>query len=528
MSEPPINPPDSPPAARLRQQKFSFVWIIPIVAAIIASYLGYHTLAGRGPLLTISLNTAEGLEAGQTQVKYKNVALGTVESIDLATDNSHVDVDVRMNNVGGRFLTSHARFWVVRPRFSPNDFSGLTTLVSGAYIAVDPGLPGGTRQTKFAGLEQPPGALSDVPGRSYVLMADDRGPLTTGSPVFYRGFVVGEVLGTDLGNGLGPVKINIFVREPFDNLVRPDTHFWDSSGISAAVQGGVLQLQLTSLQAVFAGAISFSAPGASGQDTPSPDHASFKLYASQQAAQADTYATQVPMVSYLTSSVSGLTVGSPVDVLGIQVGDVTDVSLKIDPVAGTVMARVAMRLQPERVFAPGQLPAENPMIGFQRLVDNGMRVQVEPENLVTGQKEVSLIFIPSAKPAKVTLEDGAIVLPSQPGGIDQMLTSLGDISAKIDKMPLTQIGINANKLLETANGTLGSRSVKDSLASLNTTLQAATATLKTLNGSYGPDSDIERTLLSILQEAQGTLDSVKNLTDYLDKHPQSLLLGRGG
>jgi len=192
---------NNPPQAQTRRPRFSVVWVIPIIAAILAAYLGYRTVAERGPLLTLTFDTASGLTSGQTQVQYKSVALGTVESVDLSNDNKHVIVRVRMNNVGARFLTDHARFWVVRPSFSVGNLSGLQTLVSGDYITVDPGLPGGQYRTSFTGLEEPPGIRSDVPGHTYVLKAPNIGSLGTGSPVFYRDIPVRKaIFGTPLAS----------------------------------------------------------------------------------------------------------------------------------------------------------------------------------------------------------------------------------------------------------------------------------------------------------------------------------------
>jgi paraquat-inducible protein B len=135
--------PSPPPQAPLRRPRFALVWLIPILAAAIAIYLGYKTLTERGPLLTLTFATAEGLTPGQTQLQYKAVDLGTVESIALGHEHRDVIVEIRMNDVGTPFLTDHARFWVVRPSFSAGSISGLQTLVSGDYIAVDPGLAGG-------------------------------------------------------------------------------------------------------------------------------------------------------------------------------------------------------------------------------------------------------------------------------------------------------------------------------------------------------------------------------------------------
>jgi paraquat-inducible protein B len=450
-----------------------------------------------------------------------------VESIDLAKDNSHVVVKVRMNNVGARFLNSHARFWVERPRLDLADTSGIETLVSGAYISVDPGVPGGTYQDNFIGLEQPPGVRSDEPGSTYTLTADTRGSLQSGSPVFYRDVVVGEVLGYDLGNGLGPVKISVFIRAPYDNLVRPDSRFWNSSGVSLGIQGGVLQLQLQSMQALLAGGVTFSVPPAAENESPSPNGASFPLYASAQQADTATYRTQIPLVAYMNSDVSGLTPGAPVNMLGIQVGDVTAVSLQVDPATGTARVRVAMQVQPDRVLAlnQSQTPSQVQAV-FQRFVDHGMRVELGTESYVTGQKMIDLTTVPGAGPVPVTREGDALVLPVQPGGLDTMMANAADISAKLDKVPFQQIGDNLNKLLVTANGTLGGKQMQQTLTGLAATLQSANTTLQALNQGFGADSDFQRSTQQVLQETNAAMQSVKALSDYLSRNPQALLLGR--
>ncbi|HUM07988.1 MAG TPA: MlaD family protein [Acidocella sp.] len=519
--------PHPTPHAKLRRPRFQFVWLIPVVAAMIAGYLGYRTLIEQGPLLTLTFATADGLQAGQTQLKYKAVALGTVESIDLAKDESLVIVKVRMTNVGARFLTSNARYWVERPRLDLADTTGFETLVSGAYITVDPGAPGGTYQNSFVGLEQPPGVRWGEPGHTYTLTANTLGSVQSGSPIFYRDVVVGEVLGYDLGNGLGPVKISIFIRAPYDDLVRPDSRFWNSSGVALGIQGGVLQLRLQSLQALLAGGVTFNVPPAAMNESPSPANASFPLYASAQEADAAAYRTQIALVTYMTSDVSGLTPGAPVNLLGIQVGDVTGVSLQIDRTTGTARVRVAMQVQPDRVLAltKSQTPAEVQAV-FQHFVDQGMRVELGTASYVTGQKMIALTTVHGAASVPVTREDGALVLPWQPGGLDTMMANAADISAKLDKVPFQQIGDNLNKLLMTANGTLGGKQMQQTLTELAATLQSANTTLQAVNQGFGADSNFQRNMQQVLQETNTAMQSVKALSDYLSRNPQALLLGR--
>ena len=529
MTDTPANGPTkgTPPQALVRRSRFSVVWLIPILAAVIAGYLGYRTLMERGPLLTLTFSTAEGLTAGQTQVQYKAVALGTVESIDLSRDNHNVIVKVRMNNVGARFLTDHARFWVVRPSFALGNLSGLQTLVSGDYIAVDPGLPGGQHRTSFTGLEEPPGVRSDEPGHTYVLKAENIGSLGSGSPVFYRDVIVGEVLGYDIGNGLGPVTVNIFVRSPYDRLVRPESHFWNSSGISVGFQGGALHIEFQSIGALIAGGVTFDLPHEAENSAPSPNNAVFPLYVSHDAAQAAGYQQKIPIVTYFESSVNGLARGAPVDILGIQIGQVTDVKLIFDPNAATVKVRVALELQPERVFAAKILP-QNMTIeqSIQKLVNNGLRLELATANYVTGQQIISLTMVPGAAAVPIAKEGDAFVLPSQGGALASLTASLSAISGNLSKFPFEQIGDNLNKLLLTANGTLGNHQIKQMLAELSETLKLTNTTLGGLNQGFGNDSDFQRNLDDLMTQANNTLQSLDQLSSYLDRHPESLLLGR--
>src|SRR5580692_1039245 len=203
-----------PTTAKLKPHaRFSPVWLIPIVAAALVVYVGYSAIANRGRSVTLTLLTADGLTVDQTQVKHKAVTVGTVESIKLSKDMKSAVVGIRMAADTDAMLTDHARFWVVRPRLSAGSLTGIETLVSGAYIEVDPGEPGGKKERHFIALPEPPGRQSDEPGQVYVLKAKRLGSLSTGSPVYYRDVEVGEVLSHDLGDGLGPVTLRVFVRE---------------------------------------------------------------------------------------------------------------------------------------------------------------------------------------------------------------------------------------------------------------------------------------------------------------------------
>ncbi len=545
------------PVATARRARFSAIWLIPIIAAVAAIFLGWRALSQLGPLITITFQSADGLSSGQTQVKHKNVALGTVESIHLSKDMRTVLVRVRMQRDSEKILTDRARFWVVRPRLSGANISGLETLVSGAYIAVDPGKPGGQPTHEFTGLETPPGVRSDEPGRTYTLMTGSVASLGEGSPLLYRGVNVGEVLGYSMPpHGIGPIAVKAFVRDPYSHYVRIDTRFWNASGIEVAFGGKGLHVQLESLQAVLSGGVGFGLPADQrGVEQPeAPDGAIFNLYDTKDDADSAGYRRRIRFATYMQNSVKGLGIGSEVDMYGIQIGEVTDMQLELDPRTGTARVRVGMEVQPERAFTQSDLGGETPEEIARHLVANGMRAQVSSASFITGASLIEFAFVPNVAPAPISMEGDTIVLPSASGGISGITDSLSDVAAKLNALPLEQIADHLDSLLAGASQQVNNPDLKTAVHDLSGTLLSIQhladkanhgmtpllrklpamsdqleATLTHANdvlASYNGSSDFGTTLGQTLRQLNDMARSLRLLADYLDRHPNSLVFGR--
>lgn len=544
-------------AAVRRRRRFSWIWLVPIVAVAITIYLGIREIAERGPLITITFQTANGITAGQTEVRHKAVALGQVEGVRLSEDLRRVVVHVRMNRQGERLLTDHAHFWVVRPRLTPGNISGLETLVSGAYIEVDPGDPGGQEAYKFEGLEDPPAVRSDEPGRTFTLDARRLGSIGPGTPVFYRDLTVGEVLGYDIGDGLGPIAVRVFVRAPFDRFVKPSSHFWNTSGITVGFGPSGLHVELASLQAILSGGISFETLRAMAAQPPAPSRSRFPLYETKSAADEAGYTRSIPFVAYFQSSVAGLGRGSPVEVFGIQIGTVTDVRLLMDRGGESMRARVAFNLQPERVFSEEEiLQQKDPEVISSALVGQGMRAVLESSSFITGQKAIAFEYVPNAPPAAVGREGDALVIPSQGGGLDNITSALSTVANKLQTIPFDEIGRNLNDALRavsrTVNGVDLQNALHDLAASLADVRQivrransrlgpaldrlpqvardlqeaAARANAALGEGGYGGNSDFQRGVARVLDQVNDAARSIRLLADFLDRHPEALIRGR--
>jgi paraquat-inducible protein B len=454
-------------------------------------------------------------------------------------------------------LTDQARFWVVRPRINAGSLSGLDTLISGSYIEIDPGPPGenaGKPQTEFTGLEEPPAVRSDEPGRTFNLTTGRIGSLASGSPVFFHDIAVGEVLGYDLTDNGDKVTIHTFVRKPYDDYVHQDTRFWNISGVNLKLGAQGVQLQVESLQALISGGVAFDRPTSDGAIPLATQGATFPLFADEDTASAASYKQRLNFATYVETSVRGLSVGAPVELYGIQIGNVTDVKLLFDPVNATSRVRIKFEVQPER-FLP-EVTNLPPIDVARTLVRRGLRVQMRSANLITGQLLLAMAFFPDAPTADATQESDAIVIPSQAtSGIDSITNSLSSLANKLGTLPLDQIGKSLNDALggvaKITNGpeiTQSLRALQATLADVQDLVRKADAGLapalkrlpeianglqgtidhasKLIASFDGGNSEFGRNLQRLLSQASDTARSVRLLADYLDQHPEALLRGR--
>ncbi len=558
--------PEKPPEAEAHVRRhvgFSWIWLLPLATVVLVGYLVIKLVNDRGPMISITFESADGLTAQQTQVKYKAVTLGTVEQIDLADDLDHVVVRVRMSEKSAALLTDKARFWVARPRLGgglADVETGLETLVSGAYVAVDPGAKGGKSQTEFTGLEKPPSVRSDEPGSVYFLRAEALGGLGEGAPVFYRDVAVGEVLSADLDekSATQSVLLRIFVRAPYDRKVVPETRFWNSSGIRVNTGASGLRVELQSIKSLLSGGIAFRAPQEAEQHAASPSESSFRLYADEPQAAVGFYSVGIPYVSYFQSSVRGLSEGSQVQMFGKQLGSVMSIDLVKDPRPGhhgQLAARVAFVLQPERALNESDRQTMQPD-GMRALVRDQMRVVLASSSLLTGQKELSLEFVPGSKAPLLSEEAGALVLPSEGQDLQDLSASLSQILNKVNSIPFQEIGDNANHALASLDRTVGGPELQRAIASLDealkevsglareakTDLGPALARLPRISeklesavdqaqaafgqSGYGSDSKTQRSLERMMTQVGDAARSIRLLADYLNRHPESVVSGR--
>jgi paraquat-inducible protein B len=521
------------PVVRHRRFNASLIWLVPALAALVGISLVVNNWLQAGPQITISFQSAEGLDAGKTPVKYKNVVIGRVKKIHLSADHDHVLVDVALEKNAESFATRDTRFWVVRPRIGLGGVSGIDTLLSGAFIGADVGDSKEPRE-EFNGLEVPPAVNHGAPGRSFVLHSDDLGSLDIGSPVYYRRIQVGRVASYELDKDGKGVSLHIFIDGPNDRYVSRSSRFWNASGVDVSIGASGLKLNTQSLASVLAGGIAFQDPPGPHDSTPAAEDADYKLFDDQATAMAPPDGEPHYIRMRFEQSVRGLAVDAPVEFLGINIGRVVSVRLDYDQRTQRFPVVVGALIYPQRLGAAydklvamakarGQNGDLSQLVGG--LIDHGLRAQARTGNLLTGQLYVALDFMPHA--AKVAFDPTAkpLTIPTVAGSFDKLQEQLAGIVDKLDKVPFDSIGRNLDQTLAGLNATL--KQVNgETLPAFKDTLQGVQKTMGTANDALAGDSPLQQNLGSTLEQVQRMARSLRVLTDYLGGHPEALLRGR--
>ena len=525
---------DAPDVVVTSRRGLSIVWLVPLVAAAIAGWLAYTTLTERGPLITISFETAEGLEAGKTQVKFKDVQMGIVDDVVIAEDLSHIVVTARMEKSAAPHVTTNTRFWVVRPRLTAGGVSGLGTLVSGAYIEMDPAK--GEPSRKFVGLEIPPVITSNVAGTQYLLEADALGSVSPGSPIYFRGIPVGEVLGYELAAEARRVYIHAFVKAPHDRLINVDTRFWNASGIGLSMGADGIDVQIQSLQSLLTGGLAFETPSQALSLPPAKDGTLFTLYANRAAIGDADLTEKYPFLVSFDGSVRGLEIGAPVEMRGIKIGSVTDIQLAFDADTETIRIPVTIVIEPERMArVGGERRFEDLYEGARVAVRNGLRAQLKTGSLLTGQLFVDLDYYPDAPAAELAMDGRYPELPTVPTELAVIAKSVNEILEKLAALPLESMVDDVRRLIRATEGVIASPDIRQAVASLRQTADAAEATMKQAENTLasadsliGPQSQLRYDTVEMMKELRAAARSIRVLTDYLERHPEALIQGKGG
>ncbi len=544
---------DLPQATVVRKKRgrVSIVWIIPILAAVVAIGIAVQRILSEGPTITIVFKVAEGIEAGKTFIKYKDVNIGQVTAVQLSEDYAKVLVRAKIAKHAAGLMVKDAKFWVVSPRISLSGISGLNTLLSGNYIGFEAG-KSDEDERAFIGLDEPP-PITDQKGKKFTLKAATLGSLGVGAPVYYRQLNVGQVAAYNLAPDGKSVEITLFINAPYDKYVTMETRFWNASGINVSVGADGVDVQTESLTALIAGGLAFDVPPSASASQPAPANTSFTLYRNRIVAmkQPDPLARRFAL--HFDESVRGLSVGAPVTLYGLPVGEVASVGITVDPKTQVFVPRVLITFFPERLA--GQLTTRSEAAGKaieeatpqerlrrirHQVEDEGLRAQLRTGSYLTGELYVAFEYYPNAPKVKLDLSKDPPELPVVPGGLANIEAKLTSILTKVDNMPLNAIAVEVKGVIATLDqalkdaDTLISRVdaqwVPEGTKTLEDARKAIAAADRALSDAdtnlLANDSPAPQDLRNTLQEVARAARAVRVFVDYLERHPDVLIRGK--
>jgi len=545
------DPAPAPPASAATPkfnaaQRWNVVWVVPILALLVGVWLVYHNITSKGPLVRVTFETAEGIVTGKTEVRCRNVKVGFVDDVELSNDLRYVTVSLRMDPEAAKLLRGNAAFWVVKPRVSAGDVSGLGTFLTGAFIELDPGPDYGENKprTEYKGFERPPATSLSVPGRRLVLQADEAGSLIPGSPIYYRGFEVGRIENRVLSKDGITISYDAFVREEYAWLVTRNTRFWNTSGIDVTAGADGFRLRTPSFQAMVSGGAEFRVPDRMPPGDEVKDGAVFTLHPNYDDAIKSTFAPSAEFLLLFDQSVRGLTEGAPVEFRGIPIGRVARISFDLNSIPGDRRIPVLVAIDPSLLRKEASDRIKDPNSGFlEEAVGRGFRASLKTGSLLTGAMYVDMDYHPDAAYAEMSITGNLRTIPTISSGFAQMEAKLTAILDKIQALPLDETMTKFATAADEAGKTVAE--ARGALKEIEGAAAAARATLedpqfrdlpgdlkKTLGeleksvASVGPDGAIQGDLLRTLDELRHSLRSFKSLTNSIGEKPNSLLFGK--
>jgi paraquat-inducible protein B len=520
-----------------RRRSFQLVWVIPIVAVLVGGWLAVKSVLDKGPTITISFKTAEGIEAGKTKIKYKNIDVGEVTSIGFTQDLTRVVVTAELKKETGPHLVEDVRFWIVKPRIAGGQVSGLGTLFSGSYIEMDRG-KSATPRKEFEGLEVAPLVTGDVSGRQFTLHGPDLGSHDIGTPVLFRRVQVGRVVTSEIDKDGTGVTLKIFVEAPYDRFVNPNTRFWDAGGIDITADSTGIKVETESLLSILLGGITFETPTDAPAAQPADEHTVFILFADRDLAMKRPDKEIVPFSVVFMESLRGLSTGAPVEFNGLPLGEVKTIGAEYDMEGQTFRFPVEIALYPDRLakhFKPGKRARDAGLTMPQlidHLIDRGLRAQLKTGNLLTGQMFVALDFFPDAAKAKADWTKQPPELPTTPGGFKELQHTLANFAKKLDTVPIDKISTDLRQALQSMHKMLQStdlmvRRLDTELApKAKETLEESRKALLAAERTLAADAPLQQDAREALRQLGRASQSLRLLADFIERHPEALIRGK--
>ncbi len=514
--QPPLSAPPLAPVVRVSKAgRFSPIWIIPIVSALLGLWLVAKYYGAKGPEIKVQFQTAEGIIAGKTPVLCRNVNVGTVTEVALNDQNNGVIATISVGRKATRLLTEDAQIWVVRARYSSAGISGLDTLLSGTYIELQPGVSKTSRRD-FAGLENPPPTPPGVPGVHFKLIAEQAGGLGPGAAIVYKGIDVGRLETRVFHPERGEVEFGAFIHGEFARLVDAKTRFYNAGGLDLKVGSEGVQLRVGTLESLLTASVTFTDPEPDAAKAPPlADGHKFQLYTDLGEAKKMEFNPTLPYLLLFSGSVRGLTPDASVEFRGIRVGSVIGASFKYLPSDPEHRVPVLIKLDPSVLANNSENADEETKAFLTDSVANGMRATLKTSSMLTGQLFVELDFQTDAPSATIADAGEYKVLPTVPAaGLDELQAKAGALLDKFKNLPVDKIAENANATMISLKETAANLS---KITGANSPLEATLKNTQKVTDELSGKKDIAVTLHNLRDTSEQLNKTIADLSDKFDQ-----------
>jgi paraquat-inducible protein B len=519
-------------------KSISRIWIIPILVVVVGGWMVYQQWKNQGPLITIELQSATGIEVNKTPIKVRDLDVGQVKKITLKPNLDGVLVTARIDANASHLLTDKSEFWVVAPRISFSEVSGLNTLLSGSYIAMAAN-DSGKEQLNFIALERPPVTPAGTPGLHVILQSDDEFAYKPGDPIIYKGFKVGEFEDAVFNIEERVVYYDAFIEAPYHKLVTENTRFWDVSGVKLKLESSGVKMETGSLETLLANGITFGVPEGVQIGERVVENASFTIYGDIATASNARYKLAAEYVLLVDESVRGLTVGAPVEYRGIEIGNVTAIN-SFPAVEGNILERdypipVIINVYPGKVRQPDTEEGLNAIKQTMRnWLRKDLRATLRMGNVLTGGLFVDLQHVSKPDDSdEIAVLNGYEVIPTVSNEFTQITQKADAILDKINQLPLDDMV--SNVLLAVEDMKLAAQSVEtasddfDLLIEnvdtelLNTNLNQVLISLDSLLKNYSEGGLSQSEIKETVDTMQDTMRNLQPLLLKLNQSPNSLI-----
>lgn len=464
---------DSPPEVSVSPTRKMFlsgasiVWVIPVLALLVALGVAWKSYNDRGPLIIVEFANGSGISAGETELKFRDVTVGLVEKVGFTKGLGKVTATIRVEKEVAPYIDNGAVFWIVRPEVTAQGITGLSTVLSGVHIEGSWDEQIGTFADRFQGASDPPLIRPGQEGLEIAFRTVANGQLTDNAPILYKGIEVGRVGRAKIAPRGNYAIVEAIIFEEHRTLVNETTRFWDASGFSVNIGPAGAEIDFSSLATLIGGGVTFDTFVSGGGLV--QDGTVFEIFPDKETARNSVFnASEVEPLKVsviFDDNISGLAVGAGVELSGLRIGEVEALSGIVDYNQfgdSRVRLNVNLSIQPARLGLPGEVTADNALKFLQDRVVNGLRARLASASLLTGGLKVELVMVPDAPAARLIAEGNELPqMPTTKSETSDAAATVEGVFSRINNLPIEELLNSAISFLNSAEALVADKDLRE-------------------------------------------------------------------